>query len=444
MRKGEKALKSKGVQILSILSESIAEEIGIEAGDVLLTINKTAVTDILEYKYLITDEYLELEIVKKDGECWIYEVEKDYDDDLGLVFDGLIDEPKSCHNKCIFCFIDQMPKGMRETLYYKDDDTRLSFLQGNFVTLTNLTDKDIDKIIKYRISPINVSVHTTNVELRKKMLNNKKAGKILEYLKKLQQGGIAVKAQLVLIPNINDDETLEKTLTDLSEFYPELECVAAVPVGLTKYRDGLYPLEPYTVEKAAKVIDEVEKMQQYFLQKISTRFTFLSDEFYIIANREVPAYNDYEGFPQLENGVGLITLFREEIAESLARISDFEHRKRQVTIVTGEYATAYMNEAASKIREKINDISIEIKTIKNEFWGEHVKVSGLLTAGDIMNQLKKSEFYTNLFIPESMLKSGETVFLDDITVHDIEKELNVTITVCKEDGSDLVTNILNL
>ncbi|MGE5629983.1 MAG: DUF512 domain-containing protein [Caulobacteraceae bacterium] len=433
-----------GVDIVDVRPSSIADELGIKKGDKLITINGACVKDILEYKYLTTDEYLEVEIEKPDGERWIYELEKEYDEDIGIVFEGIIDEPKSCHNKCIFCFIDQLPPGMRETLYFKDDDTRLSFLQGNFVTLTNLSEKEIDRIVRYRISPINVSVHTTDPELRKKMLSNKNAGKIMEYLEKLKEGEIQVKAQIVLCPGVNDGDKLEKTVQDLAELYPELNCVAVVPVGLTRYREKLYDLKAYDKASASRVVEQVERLQSKYLSSLETRFVFLSDEFYLISERQLHEYDEYEGFSQLENGVGLITLFNEEVSASLRDIKSYRKVKREVSIITGTYAAPIVERAASSIMERIEDLTLQVYAISNDFFGPGVKVAGLITGNDIIKQLTGKDTGGNIFIPDNMLKSGEKIFLDDLTVEDIEKQLGVKVTVCREDGSDLVKNILHV
>lgn len=437
-------MANTGVEIIDVRPSSIADELGIKKGDKLISINGAGIKDILEYKYLTTDEFLEVEIENSSGEIWIYEVEKEYDEDIGIVFEGIIDKPKSCHNKCIFCFIDQLPSGMRETLYFKDDDTRLSFLQGNFVTLTNLSEREINRIIKYRISPINVSVHTTDPELRKTMLNNKNAGKLMDYLEKLKEGGIEVKAQIVLCPEVNDGENLDKTLKDLSELHPELSCVAVVPAGITKHRQGLYELKEYNEENASMVIEQVRKHQDRFLAELNTRFVFLSDEFYLISGKELPGYDAYEGFSQLENGVGLITLFNEEVAEALKNPDRYINKKRVVSIITGEYAAPNIREIAAKIENAIADLEIRVFSIVNDFFGHGVKVAGLLTGRDIIEQLKGKAVGSNIFIPECMLKRDEEVFLDNITLKQLEEQLGAKVTVCREDGRDLIRNILSL
>ena len=431
-----------GVEIVEVRPSSIAEELGIKKGDKLISINGAGIKDILEYKYLTTDEFLEVEIENSSGEIWIYELEKEYDEDIGIVFEGIIDKPKSCHNKCIFCFIDQLPSGMRETLYFKDDDTRLSFLQGNFVTLTNLGTREIERIIKYRISPINVSVHTTDPELRKMMLNNKNAGKLMDYLEKLTEGGIEVKAQIVLCPGVNDGANLEKTLKDLSGLFPQVSCVAVVPAGITKYRKELYELKEYDKISSTEVIGQIKKLQDKFLTELETRFVFLSDEFFIISGQDLPEYDQYEGFSQLENGVGLITLFNEEIYETLNKLAGYKKKKRAVSIITGMYAASNLNEAALKIEKRIEDLDISVFPIANDFFGNGVKVAGLLTGNDIIDQLKGKAIGSGIFIPECMLKRDERIFLDNVTVDQLEKELGVKVTICKEDGSDLVRNIL--
>ncbi len=446
-KREEVTLKINEVHIKDVLPGSIAEELGIEKDDRLLTVNGAGVLDIIEYKYLITDEYLEIEIKKPDGEIWEFEIEKEYDDDLGLVFEGIIDNPKSCHNKCIFCFIDQMPKGMRETLYFKDDDTRLSFLMGNFITLTNMRQEELNKIIRYRISPINVSVHTTNPELRKEMLNNKNAVKIMDYLKLLTENGIEVKAQIVLCPGINDGAELARTLRELSEMYPSLSTTAIVPLGLTKYREGLCDLKEFTKETAAETINQVETLQKEFLKKLDTRFGFLSDEFYLIAEKPLPEYDSYEEFKQLDNGVGLVTLFKDEIKNSLKLIDkqSYETQNIKLHIATGSYAYQILQQAVESIRNKIQGLDILVTEIKNNFFGQSVKVSGLITGQDLIAQMKDKvlpEVENILLIPNCMLRYGEEIFLDDITISDIEKQLNVSMQICKQDGSDLVENIL--
>lgn len=435
-------MESHKIIIDDITPGSIAEELDIKKGDKLISINGEYIEDILEYKYLISDEYIVVEIEKPNGEVWELDIEKDYDEDLGFVFSGIIGNQKSCCNKCIFCFIDQLPKGMRKTLYFKDDDTRLSFLQGNFVTLTNIKDKDIEKIIRFRISPINISVHTTDMELRKMMLNNKNAERLLEQLKRLKDGGIEMKAQIVLCPNINDGKQLDKTVEDLYQFYPQLNCISAVPVGLTKYRTGLYPLKEYDRIGASNIIKQVETMQDYYIKNIGSRFIFLSDEFYIIASKELPPYESYEDFSQIENGVGIIRMFQSQIQSSLDKIKHETSISKNAIIITGEYGMPYLKEAANNIMNKLTGVNLEVIGIKNDFFGSLVKVSGLITGRDIISQLKDKNIFRNVLMPNNMLRRGEKIFLDDLTVEDVEKALDVRIIICNQNGSDLVQNIL--
>jgi putative radical SAM enzyme (TIGR03279 family) len=342
-----------------------------------------------------------------------------------------------------------MPKGMRETLYFKDDDTRLSFLMGNFITLTNMKQSELDKIIKYRISPINVSVHTTNPELRKQMLSNKNAVKIMEYLKLLTDNEIEVKAQIVLCPGVNDGVELERTLRDLSEMNPSLSTTAIVPLGLTKYREGLFDLKEISKEKAAEIIMQVEGLQQEFLKKLDTRFGFLSDEFYLIAEKPLPAYDTYEDFKQLDNGVGLITLFRDEIKNSLKKLKNQNYNigHKKLHIITGSYAYPIMQEAVASIKGEIAELDISVTAISNDFFGHSVKVSGLVTGKDIIAQMRskiQSEFENILLIPDSMLRKDEEVLLDNITMTDIENQLGIKMFVCQQDGSDLIEKIMNI
>lgn len=446
MSLGEDLVNTKKLSIIDVEQKSIASKLGIKKGDSLLSINKQKIKDILEYKYVTTVESIRLEILRENGDIEFFNIVKEYDKDIGIKFDGIIDKIKSCHNNCIFCFIDQLPQNMREPLYIKDDDYRLSFLQGNFITLTNLKDEDIDRIIKYRISPINISVHATDIDTRVRMLRNKNAGKLLEYMKRLKEANIEMKAQIVLCPDINDGEILERTIHELEFFYPQLQCVAIVPVGLTKFRQGLYDLKSFDNNSAGCVIDQISNLQKKYIDKIDTRFVFLSDEFYVISNNILPHYEEYEGFPQLENGIGLISLFINECRNNIRDINkDIIFKNLKLTVATGEYANKFIqqvvNELEVKLKQKIN---VEIVAIKNNFFGESIKVAGLLTGHDIISQLKGKNSGEYLMICESMLKDGEQVFLDNISVSHIEKELNTKVVICSEDGSDFIKNIIDL
>ncbi|NLX62469.1 MAG: DUF512 domain-containing protein [Tissierellia bacterium] len=434
-----KKIKDTRNIIEKVKKGSIAEELNIEAGDVLLSINGNKVKDIIDYKFLITDEYIEVEIERKDGQVWVFEIEKEYDEDLGIEFTNpLIDKAKSCRNKCIFCFIDQLPKGMRETLYFKDDDSRLSFLQGNFITFTNMSDEEIERIIKYRISPINVSVHTTNPDLRIRMLKNKNAGKIMTILKRFKEAGLKVNCQIVLIKNVNDGIELERTLNDLSSLYPSVSSVAVVPVGLTKYREDLPKIDPFNKESASKVLNQIIRKQNELLKKIGTRFVFASDEFYVMANYPIPQYHEYEGFPQIENGVGLISNFEYEVDKELKNINNTIDLKKSYIIATGTLAYNFMLRIKDKILSKFNNLKLEVIPIENKFFGKLITVSGLITGQDLLNSLAKYKNIDGIIIPKNMLRKDTEVFLDDLTVSDIENHLNIKIIPVEVSGKELI------
>lgn len=430
--------------IISVEKGSIAEEIGIEPGDILVSINDKEILDVFDYRYMINDEYLEMVLKDKEGEEYIAEVDKDYDEDIGIVFEsGLMDSAKSCSNKCIFCFIDQLPKGMRETLYFKDDDTRLSFLQGNYVTLTNMKDKDIDRIIYYHLSPINISVHATNPELRKMMLHNNKAGNILERMQSLANAGIELHLQVVLCKGVNDGSELDRTIADIVKLFPQAESMSVVPVGLTKYRDGLFKQQPFTKEDAIKVLNQIEDWQNRNLVTYGSRIVYAADEFYLKAEREVPKPECYEDFPQFENGVGMLSIFKHEFYEMLPNIKDIQ-KKRTVSLATGVAAYGLMKEISDKISEKCENININVYCIKNKFFGETITVSGLLTGGDIIEQLKDKELGDYLILPDSLLRNGETVLLDNVYVSDIEKELGVPVKIALNLAESLIDRIMNM
>lgn len=431
--------------ISKVYPESIAEEVGIEEGDILLSINGETIEDIIEYKFYLSEEYLEVEIEKPDGEQWIIEIDKEYDEDLGIEFENpIIAEAKSCKNKCMFCFIDQLPKHMRKSLYFKDDDSRLSFLHGNYITLTNMKDEDINKIIQYRISPINISVHTTNGDLRKKMLSNPKADNILPILQKLAENHIEMNCQIVLCPCINDKEELDNTIKDLGELSHAVNSVAVVPVGLTKHREKLYPIEPFNEESALSTIIQLEKWQRRFKKALNKDFVYLSDEFYLLAKKDFPSYDSYDGFPQLENGVGMVVKFKEEFKHHLKSIENKGlNQSKTVTVLTGTLVYETIKELGGLLTEKIENLHLQVMAITNDYFGGKVSVTGLITATDILKSLKDKDLGEKIIIPESMLKSGEEVFLDDLTVTDVEKELGVKIQVCEVNGRSLIKRILD-
>lgn len=426
--------------IVKVLKNSIAEELEIEPGDELLTVNNSKIMDYIDYKYQISDELVFFELKKKDGEIWELEIEKEYDEDIGIVFENpLMDNIRVCSNKCIFCFIDQMPKGMRKTLYVKDDDTRLSFLYGNFITLTNLSEDEIDRIIKYRISPIKVSVHTTDSELRKYMMGNDKDIDILKYLKRLIDAKITVDCQIVLVRDVNDKEELSKTINDLSPIYPGLRSVAVVPVGLTKHREKLIELKPFDRESAMEVVNQVSRIQNKLFKEIGTRFIFIADEFYILSGKDFPSYEDYEDFDQLENGIGMCRLFKTQLLEAVNTIKYKKVIKNELTIVTGVAAYELMVELSSIIMDKIN-VEIKVVKITNNYFGDKITVSGLITGKDIIEQLKDKN-YKNIIVPKNIINDN-LCMLDDLLIEDLEKELNTKVEVCDVDGDALLSLIV--
>ncbi len=425
---------------------SIAEELEIEAGDVLVEINGNRIEDIFDYQYYTQDEYIEVLVRKPSGEEWLLEIDKEYDEDLGITFEnGLMDDYRSCRNKCIFCFIDQMPQGMRETLYFKDDDSRLSFLQGNYVTLTNMSDEDVDRIIKYHLSPINVSFQTTNPELRCRMLNNRFAGQALEKAWKLARAGITMNGQIVLCKGINDGGELERSIRDLSAYLPNLESVSVVPVGLSKYREGLFALEPFTKEDARQVLDIIHRWQERLYPEHGVHFIHASDEWYILAGEALPEEERYDGYLQLENGVGMLRLLIDEFQEAFdglgtARAAGIA--PRELSIATGMLACSFISDMAGQLMEAFPQLTVHIYPIRNDFFGEMITVSGLLTGQDLLAQLKGKPLGEKLLLPQNVLKSGETVFLDDMTLADLEKALQVPIDIVKSSGQDLLDAIL--
>ena len=422
---------------------SIAAEMGIEAGDKLISINDNIIEDVFDYHFYVNDEEIVLLIEKANGEEWELEIEKDYEEDLGIVFEqGLMDEYRSCRNKCMFCFIDQMPKGMRETLYFKDDDSRLSFLQGNYITLTNMSDHDVDRIVKYHLEPINISFHTTNPELRCKMLNNRFAGDALKKVDKFYEGGIQMNGQIVLCKGINDGEELERSIRDMSKYLPHLQSVSVVPVGLTKYRDGLYPLESFTKEDAEKVIDTIEKWQNVFYKEYGLHFIHAGDEWYILAEREMPDEERYDGYLQLENGVGMLRLLMNEFDEAYAELEG-DDRKTEISMATGFLAYPYLKKMLKKLQEKFPNVAVHLYPIRNDFFGEKITVAGLITGQDLIKQLEGQELGERLLLPCNMLRSGEEVFLDDVTLSEVKDSLQIQVDIVKSSGWDFIEAIIN-
>lgn len=428
--------------VKSVENGSIAEELEIEAGDVILAVNNQAIEDIFDYQYLINDEYIELLVRKPDGEEWLLEIEKDYDEDLGIEFENsLMDDYKSCHNKCIFCFIDQNPKGMRDTIYFKDDDSRLSFLQGNYITLTNMKEKDVERIINYHLAPINISVHATNPKLRCKMLNNRFAGTILDRIRKFYEAGIPMNGQIVLCKGVNDGDELRRTISDLLEFAPVMESVSVVPVGLSDYREGLYPLEAFNSEDAGQVIDIIEEYQKLAVERCGIHFIHASDEWYINAGRDFPEAERYDGYIQLENGVGMMRLMLEEFTDAYDELVG-DDREYEVSLITGVLAYDSFVELAHRINIKFPNIKIHVYKIINDFFGHKITVTGLLTGGDIINQLKDKPLGERVMLPQNVLKADEDIFLDDVTLDELKQALQVEVYIVKSNGADFVQGII--
>ena len=421
---------------------SIAEELGLEPGDAILEINGQPIEDVFDYRLMCQEEYLELLVRGADGDEAIFEVEKDDDEDLGIVFEnGLMDDYRSCRNKCMFCFIDQMPPGMRETLYFKDDDSRLSFLQGNYVTLTNMSESDLNRIIRYRMEPINISVHTMNPELRCRMLHNRFAGDALKKIDTLYEAGIEMNGQIVLCPGINDGEELDATIRALSCYLPVMQSLSVVPVGLTRYREGLYPLQPVSKECAAQTIDIIEKWQQKIYKEFGFHFVHASDEFDILAERELPEEERYDGYLQLDNGVGSVRLLCDEFTQALAE-EEGSTETREISLATGRLAAPYLERLIRQMNEKFPHVRVHLYPIRNVFFGEEITVVGLITGQDLTAQLKEQTLGEELLISVHMLRSGENVFLDDITTDDVCEQLRVPLRVVKPGGQELLDALL--
>jgi putative radical SAM enzyme (TIGR03279 family) len=436
-------LRGEGVavKIFDVTTGSHADKAGIKKGETLLSINSNEIVDVLDYRFYQVNRKLTLEVADEDKNVRTIEMTKGEYEEIGLEFETyLMDKQHSCRNKCIFCFIDQLPKGMRESLYFKDDDSRLSFLFGNYITLTNITEHEIDRIIKMHISPINVSVHTTNPELRCKMMNNRFAGDTLKYLKRFADAGITLNCQIVSCPGINDGDELVRTLTDLENL--GVNMTAIVPVGLTRYRENLYPLVPYNKETAGQTIDIIEKMGDECVKKHGRRIFFPGDEFYLLAEREIPSPEFYEDFSALEDGIGMIAYLTDDVGWKLEELDADESLCHKVTIACGEGVFPYMKRIMSMINEKFPNITINTRAIKNNFFGGGVNVSGLVTGGDLIDQLRGDDLGDRLIIPSSMLRFENDLFLDDVSTDDVERELGVTLVPVNNNGNDLVEAVI--
>lgn len=429
------------VKIFDVTTGSHADKAGIKKGETLLSINSNEIVDVLDYRFYQVNRKLTLEVVDENKNVRTIEMTKGEYEEIGLEFETyLMDKQHSCRNKCIFCFIDQLPKGMRESLYFKDDDSRLSFLFGNYITLTNITEHEIDRIIKMHISPINVSVHTTNPELRCKMMNNRFAGDTLKYLKRFADAGITLNCQIVSCPGINDGDELVRTLTDLENL--GVNMTAIVPVGLTRYRENLYPLVPYNKETAGQTIDIIEKMGDECVKKHGRRIFFPGDEFYLLAEREIPSPEFYEDFSALEDGIGMIAYLTDDVGWKLEELDADESLCHKVTVACGEGVFPYMKRIMSMINEKFPNITINTRAIKNNFFGGGVNVSGLVTGGDLIDQLRGDDLGDRLIITSSMLRFENDLFLDDVSTDDVERELCVTLVPVNNNGNDLVEAVI--
>lgn len=432
------------VLIGEVVSGSICDKIGICKGDSLIAINNNYIADVLDYEFYCSEEDLMIEI-EKSGDKKQYSIEKEEDESLGLIFDTyLMDKHKTCKNKCIFCFIDQMPKGRRESLYFKDDDSRLSFLFGNYITLTNLTEHEADRIIKMKISPINISIHTTNPELRVKMMGNKNSGESLKHVENFVKAGISINCQLVLCPGINDGLELKKTIETILGYGESVQSVACVPIGITKFRDNLHKMEIYDQQTAAETIDIIESYGNASKKERGFRKFYPSDEFFLIAKRKLPDYDYYDDFVQLSNGVGMITMFEREFFDGMEYIAEDNIIKQKISIATGYSAYEMIKGLIGHLSEKYIDIDCQLHRITNNFFGETITVSGLLTATDLIDQLKDKDLGEYLLLTESMIKQDgdQRIFLDDISVEQVEKILNVKIKMVANDGNNLLENIL--
>ena len=432
--------------IRSVDPRSPASRAGLKPGEKLLEANGHPVADVLDYKFYTYDPKLTLVLQEPDGTRRTVRVRKEEGEDLGLEFETyLMDRARSCANNCIFCFVDQMPPGMRKSLYFKDDDARLSFLMGNYLTLTNLSEREVERIIALRISPINVSVHTTDPELREKMLKNRRAGEGIAIMERFAQAGVTMNCQIVSCPGVNDGPALDKTMGDLAAMFPAVHSVSVVPVGVTKYREGLYPLQPYTREEAAALIDQVEAFAAGHRAKHGTSLVWCADESSPLAGRPLPQEDYYEEFTQLDNGVGMLRLLEQEFRRGLDLMEPEEMAgATPFSIATGVSAAPFLEKLTALAREKCGKIEGKVYPIRNDFFGETITVAGLVTGGDLIAQLKGKPLGQRLLIPQNMLRHGERVFLDDVSLDDVEGALGVPVTPVAQDGYELLDAMCGL
>ena len=430
------------VTVTEVVRRSRAARRGVRVGDILVSINGHAIRDVLDYRFYLAEERLTL-VLRRGDKTIEKKIRKEVYDDIGLGFETpLMDKKRCCANGCIFCFIDQLPKGMRESLYFKDDDARLSFLHGNYITLTNLTDEDIDRIIEMHISPINVSVHTTNPELRVKMMRNKNAGRVLSYLDRLAEAGITIRAQIVLCRGINDGDELMRSMHDLAALYPALDSVSVVPAGLTAHREGLYPLTAYSKEEAADVIGMVESFARSHHARCGSRLIFAADELYLRAGLPIPSEDAYEGYPQIENGVGMLRSFYEEAACYLEGVADAPRKARCVSVATGAAAESLLLKITEEVAKKHGNLTSHVYKIENRWFGESITVSGLLTGRDIAEQLAGRELGEVLLLPRNTLRAEGDLFLCGMSPSELSEKLSVKIVFIGEDGAEFAATLL--
>ena len=432
------------VRIEYVVEGGLAKAHGICAGDYLISINGEQINDVLDYRFHLVNRKITLKI-HREADLFDVVIKKGEYDDIGLEFKTyLMDEKRSCHNKCVFCFIDQLPKGMRDTLYFKDDDSRLSFLMGNYITMTNMSDEDVDRIIKMRMSPVNISVHTTNPELRVKMMNNRFAGNILSRIKKLSDNGITMNCQLVVCRGINDGEELVRSMRELSEFYPSVQSVSVVPAGITKHRCGLHPLHPFSEAECGDILDTVECFGEKCIEKHGSRIFYPADELYIKAGRELPDGDFYEGYPQIENGVGMISSMRDEFFDELEYIDEYDlERPRDISIATGKAAYSFISSLSRKICERAKNTKITVYEIENEFFGENITVAGLMCGADLIRQLRGKHLGEKLFLPVVCVRHEGDLLLDGVSVEQLEMELGVKTELHSTDGAEFIRAVLD-
>jgi len=431
------------VTITDVEKGSPAHKSGIKPGDILISVNGHDIRDVLDYRFRIYESRVTLKL-HRGAELFDITIKKDEYGDIGLLFETyLMDKKQSCKNKCVFCFIDQLPCGMRDSLYFKDDDSRLSFLMGNYITLTNLKEEDVERICEMKTSPINISVHTTNPELRVKMMKNPRAGEVLSYMRRFADAGISLNCQIVLCKGLNDGEELMRSMCDLCELTPNLIGVSIVPAGLTDHRDGLYPLEKLTAEDLRKTVDTVDAFGEECLKKYGSRLFFCSDEMYLGCGRELPSEEYYEGYPQIENGVGMIRSMETEFKDELDFLDEYDLQKpRKLSTATGYLAFDFIKNLSDELMKRIPALDIKVYPIKNNFFGENITVAGLITGKDLLSQLSGKDLGERLLIPSVMLRSEGDMFLDSMTVDELSEKLGVEIISVDTNGTCFVSEVL--